>query len=71
MNNTKSISLQRRKTDLTIEEVRALPGYENLTEEEAESILQSIKELSLLIYEVAIEKNIRICFFLLFIYNIY
>ena len=71
MNNTKNISLQRRKTDLTIEEVRALTGYENLSEEEAESILQSIKELSLLIYEVAIEKNITICFFLLFIYNYY
>lgn len=39
-----------RKDDLTIEELRAYPGKEDLTDEEATHIIKSLKELSILLY---------------------
>jgi hypothetical protein len=37
---------------LTIEELKSFPGCENIDDKEAEKIIQSLYELSLLTYEV-------------------
>ena len=44
---------KHRKEDLTIEELRAYPGLENITDEQANHILASLKELSLLVCNAA------------------
>lgn len=52
MNTGKNISgvSKRRKTDLTVEEIKKLPGYENLLDDETRNIISSIKEFSLLMW---------------------
>ena len=42
-----------RKEDLTIEELRAYPGKANLTDGEATHIINSLKELSILLFYYA------------------
>jgi len=37
---------------LTIEELRSFPGWENIEDKEAEKIIQSLYELSLLSYDI-------------------
>ena len=37
---------------LTIEELKSFPGFENIDNKEAEEIIQSLYELSLLTYEI-------------------
>jgi hypothetical protein len=36
--------------DLTVEELRTYPGFENFSDEEAENYVRTIKELSLLLF---------------------
>ncbi len=50
--------MDKTKEDITIEEIRQLQGYGNLSEEELQRITESIKELALLIFIVCPEVNI-------------
>lgn len=42
-------NFQRRKVDVTIQEVRALPGYEKRSDLEIGRIIEDIKEFALLL----------------------
>lgn len=48
---------KRDKEPLTIEEIRKRPGLENLSEEEAKQIIQTIKNLASLFFEIACLKD--------------
>jgi len=48
---------QTKKLDITIEELRRVPGYENISESEALKTLDSIKEFCLLFYETVISQE--------------
>jgi len=50
---------KNEKTDLTIEELRGIPGYENIAEQDAIRILYSIKELSVIIFFTARKNNLE------------
>ena len=43
--------------DSTIKRIKKCPGYENISDEQASSISDSIKELSLLMYLVEVGKK--------------
>jgi hypothetical protein len=58
MGNNDNVTSQSRRFDLTVEELRKVPGYEDVSEEEAFKTLESIKEFCLLFYEYANSKNI-------------
>lgn len=49
---------KKRKDDLTVEELRTYPGLEQLSDEEAEHFIASIKELTLLAC-IAAERLLR------------
>jgi hypothetical protein len=49
ISSTKTITPFNNKNDLTIEELRSYPGLENMTDEQANQIIGSLKELSILV----------------------
>lgn len=50
LNNLVSKETKGNKTDLSVEELRSIPGYENISDQDAIKVLYSIKELSVLIF---------------------
>jgi len=57
MKTIDSTMFQTKKLDITIEELRRVPGYENISESEALKTLDSIKEFCLLFYETVISQE--------------
>jgi len=57
MINIDSTLFQTKKLDITVEELRKVPGYENISEGEALKTLDSIKEFCLLFYETVISQE--------------
>lgn len=51
INKSTNTTLKKRKDDLTIEELRNFPGFENMSEEELNQRVESLKEFSLLLYK--------------------
>ncbi len=51
--------MEKKTHDLTIEEVRAMGGYDHLSDEEIQNIIDSLKELSLLLYNIYMEDQTR------------
>jgi hypothetical protein len=49
ISSTNTITPLNNKNDLTIEELRSYPGLENLTDERANQVIVSLKELSILV----------------------
>lgn len=48
---------QRRKGELTPEKLRTFKGLENVSDEEAEAIIFSVNELSVILYQYCINKK--------------
>jgi hypothetical protein len=57
MESTETILSKGKKTDLTVEELRSISGYENISDQDAIRTLHSIKELSTLIFFAATKNN--------------
>jgi len=48
--NSRVLIVKKNKEDLSIQELKTYPGLEQLTDEQAVSIIASLKELSILLY---------------------
>lgn len=48
--NAVSKETKGNKTDLSVEELRSIPGYENISDQDVNGIICDIKELCKLIY---------------------
>ena len=49
MTSKKSISELPEQNNLSLEEVRSIPGFKNFSDEKLKEIIESVKELSLLL----------------------
>ena len=58
--NAVSKETKGNKSDLSVEELRSVPGYENISDQDAIKVLYSIKELSVLIFFASSKNNINV-----------
>lgn len=49
----------KKHKKLSVDELRNFPGFENVTEEEAEQVIKTLENLSILFYELFMKEKIE------------